>query len=75
MLKYMKGLGNVSFRYFKRAFIKYLKHTHLMAVKTIYCVKRRQAIIIVFFLGGGVPFLPRSKKLDLWGEPPRIKLC
>ena len=49
----MKGLGNVSFRYFKRAFIKYLKHTHLMAVKTIYCVKRRQAIIIVFFWGGG----------------------
>ena len=66
----MKGLGNVSFRYFKRAFIKYLKHTHLMAVKTIYCVKRRQAIIIVFFLGGGYLFYQEVRSWTSGGSLP-----
>ena len=77
-LKYMKGYGNVSFRYFKRAFIKVFQTYPSYGSKNdgyTYCIKilkKTGQILFIYFLffSGGVPFLRRSKKLDLC-----IKLC
>ena len=78
----MKGYGNVSFRYFKRAFIKVLQTYPSYGSKDdgyTYCIKilKKTGQFFVFFLGGGsgVPFLRRSKKLNhcitrCGGPPP-----
>ena len=72
----MKGYGNVSFRYFKRVFIKVFQTYPSFGSKNdgyTYCIKILKKTGQMFsFLGGGggVPFLRRSKKLDL-----SIKLC
>ena len=74
----MKGYGNVSFRYFKRAFIKVFQKYPSYGSENdgyTYCIKMlKKTGQFFFFFGGGrggrVPFLRRSKKLD-----PCIKLC
>lgn len=71
----MKGYGNVSYRYFKRAFIKVFQTYPSYGSENdgyTYCIKMLKKTG-QFFLGGEggrVPFLRRSKKFDL-----RIKLC
>ena len=88
-LKYMKEYGNVSFRYFKRAFIKVFQTYPSYGSKNdgyTYCIKilkKTGQILFIYFLffsGGGVPFLRRSKKLDLciklcWVPPPPPPFC
>ena len=71
----MKGYGNVSYRYFKRAFIKVFQTYPSYGSENdgyTYCIKMLKKTG-QFFLGGGrggrVPFLRRSKKFYL-----RIKL-
>ena len=54
----MKGYGNVSFRYFKRAFIKVLQTYPSYGSKDdgyTYCIKilKKTGQFFVFFWGGG----------------------
>ena len=72
----MKGYGNVSYRYFKRAFIKVFQTYPSYGSENdgyTYCITMLKKTGQFFFWGGRggrVPFLRRSKKFDL-----RIKLC